>query len=148
MNSFVNSIEYIVIHCSATPPTMDIGVNEIDEWHRNRGWAKIGYHIVIRRNTGKLGGLIEYGDRTLSEPGAHVHGYNSKSIGICMVGGVDSSNNPENNFTNEQFEALKDTIKFFKKIFPNATICGHRDMPDVTKACPSFDVEAWVEMNI
>ena len=30
--------EYIVIHCSQTRPSQDIGVEEIDRWHRQRGW--------------------------------------------------------------------------------------------------------------
>lgn len=144
MNKFVKSIEYIVIHCSATPPTMDIGVDEIDKWHRDRGWSKIGYHIVIRREPGELGGLIEYGDRTLSDIGAHVKGYNSKSLGICMIGGVDNSNKPENNFTEDQFEALRKTINFLISIFPNAKIVGHRDFPNVHKSCPCFDVKNWL----
>ena len=39
--------KYIVIHCSATKPSMDIGAKEIDRWHRERGWLKIGYGKVI-----------------------------------------------------------------------------------------------------
>ena len=118
MNTFVKSIEFIVVHCSATPPNMNIGVKEIDQWHRDRNWSKIGYHIVIRRSPGELGGLIEYGDRTLLEAGAHVLNYNSKSLGVCMIGGVNNYNNPENNFTQDQFYALRNTIRFLKGIFP------------------------------
>lgn len=145
MNVFVKSIEHIVVHCSATPPNMNIGVKEIDGWHRDRGWAKIGYHIVIRRNPGELGGLIEYGDRSLLEAGAHVKGYNYKSIGVCMIGGVDDFNNPDNNFTEDQYRSLGIVIDFLTGIFPNATVQGHCNFPDVNKACPSFDVEAWME---
>jgi hypothetical protein len=144
MNIFVESIKYIVIHCSATPPNMNIGVDEIDKWHKDRGWSKIGYHIVIRRYPGALGGLIEYGDRTLLEPGAHVYGYNSKSIGICMIGGVDEFNIPQNNFTDDQFEALRKTINFLNSVFPNAIIQGHKDFPNVHKDCPCFDVKDWL----
>lgn len=147
MNNFVKSIEFIVVHCSATPPNMDIGVKEIDQWHRGRGWSKIGYHIVIRRSPGKLGGLIEYGDRPLSKPGAHVKNYNYKSLGICLIGGVDNINKPENNFTQDQFGALLKTVKFLKGIFPNAKVLGHRDFPDVYKACPCVDIDAWWEVN-
>lgn len=143
MNNFVKSIEYIVIHCSATPITMNIGVDEIDKWHRDRGWEKIGYHIVIRRKPGRLGGLIEYGDRSLSEAGAHIYGYNSRSIGVCMIGGVDKFNNSQNNFTEDQFEALRKTVNFLRSIFPNAKVQGHRDFPGVHKDCPCFDVKDW-----
>ena len=53
------STEYIMIHCAATRADMDIGAADIDRWHRQRGWRKIGYHYVIRRNgeveTGRYG---------------------------------------------------------------------------------------------
>ena len=35
--------KYIVIHCSQTRPSQKIGAKEIDRWHRERGWLKIGY---------------------------------------------------------------------------------------------------------
>ena len=40
----------IVIHCTQTPDTMDIGADEIKKWHKNRGFDTIGYHFVIRRD--------------------------------------------------------------------------------------------------
>ena len=46
----MNKKKGIIIHCSATKPSMDIGVKEINEWHLQRGWSGIGYHYVIRRN--------------------------------------------------------------------------------------------------
>ena len=41
---------YIVIHCSQTRPSQKIGAREIDRWHRERGWLKIGYGVVIKRD--------------------------------------------------------------------------------------------------
>lgn len=46
-------VKRIVIHCSATPPSLDIGAKEIDEWHRKpkkeggQGFTRIGYNYVI-----------------------------------------------------------------------------------------------------
>ena len=41
----------IVIHCSATPEDMDIGVEKIKHWHTvDNGWDDIGYHYVVRRS--------------------------------------------------------------------------------------------------
>ncbi len=130
--------EYLVVHCSATPPEMDIGREEIDSWHRERGWSMIGYHYVIRRN-----GTIEPGRRG-GFSGAHVKGYNTRSIGICMVGGVGiGTAKPENNFTDLQFATLRSLLTGLKQAYPDATIQGHRDFQDVYKACPSFDVTSW-----
>ena len=79
--------------------------------------------------------------------GAHVAGFNENSIGICMVGGVsaDDISKAENNFTKEQFASLKQLLIDLKIRYPQATIQGHRDFPGVKKACPSFDVRAWLK---
>ena len=131
-------IKYIVVHCSATKANMDIGLAEIDEWHRARGWSGIGYHGVIRRN-----GTLESG-RPLDVPGAHAKGHNHESIGVCLVGGLDSNGRPENNFTEAQFETLRLIIGGFRKHFPAAEVLGHRDLPHVAKDCPCFDVREWM----
>jgi N-acetylmuramoyl-L-alanine amidase len=126
----------LVVHCSATPPTMDIGKREIDTWHRQRGWLKIGYHYVIKRD----GTLEEGRDRDVI--GAHAKGHNSKSLGICLVGGVNDENEPENNFTKEQFSCLTELLLSLSVIYPDTQIVGHNTL-DQGKACPSFNVEEW-----
>lgn len=131
----------IVVHCSATTPTMDWGMKEIDDLHRARGWRGIGYHWVIRRD-----GRIEQG-RNEEDVGAHARGFNEKSIGVCLIGGVtidDGETIPENNFTEDQFSSLKVLIKRIVERHPIMWIKGHRDLPGVAKACPSFDVEKFV----
>lgn len=129
------STDFIVIHCSATSPSMDIGKQEIERWHRSRGWLTIGYHYVIRRD-----GTIETG-RPGDVIGAHVSGHNSNSIGICIVGGVSEKDKrtPENNFTQEQFNSLIKLVKKLKVKYDVAKVCGHRDF-NKNKACPCFEV--------
>jgi len=134
-------VEYLVVHCAATKPSMDIGAKEIDRWHRAKGWMKIGYHYVIAR-----GGRIDIG-RKLDEPGAHAAGYNSKSIGICLVGGIDEAGAPQDNFTAIQKATLLTILNSLTKQFPNAKVLGHRDLPGVAKACPSWDVRSWYKAN-
>ena len=73
--------------------------------------------------------------RPIEQVGAHAKGYNHNSIGICLVGGVDEEDNPENNFTLEQFSALFDELTALKRQFPWAEIIGHRDLPEVAKSC-------------
>lgn len=135
------STDYIVVHCAATPPTLDVGATEIDRWHRQLGWLMIGYHKVIRRD-----GRIEDG-RPIDVPGAHVSGYNANSVGICLVGGVDAKGNPEQNYTPAQYESLKKLLRELKAKYPKAVVQGHRDFPKVAKACPCFDVRKWVNDN-
>lgn len=131
-------IDHLVVHCAATPPSLDIGRDEIDQWHKARGWSGIGYHFVIRRD-----GTVESG-RPLERAGAHVAGHNRHSVGICLVGGVAADGRtPEPNFMPEQWKALRRVLFDLRRRWPSVEILGHRDFAGVAKACPSFDVRAW-----
>lgn len=129
-------IDKIIIHCSATPPDMDIGAAEIDRWHKERGFKEIGYHWVIRRD-----GTIEDG-RDPEKVGAHVQGHNTGSFGICLVGGIDKAGKPAKNFTEAQWRTLERFIRALRADYPKATIHGHNEFAQ--KACPSFDVQDWL----
>ncbi len=144
-------INLLVVHCSATKASMDIGADWINTEHVRRGFLKIGYHYVIRRN-----GTIERG-RTDPEIGAHAQGHNANSLGICMVGGLDATGQAENNFTAEQFDTLEVLLKDLLHNYPGSTVLGHRDLsPDLNgdgiispneyrKICPCFDVRDWMK---
>ena len=138
--------QFIAVHCSATKANQDIGVIEINQMHLKRGFACIGYHFVIRRD-----GTIERG-RPVNTVGAHVEGYNSVSIGICMIGGLNAKGKGENNFTQAQFESLRELIPYLKMANQKAVVKGHRDFSkdlnldgkitsnEWMKECPCFDV--------
>ena len=127
----------IIIHCTATKPSMDVGAYEIDRWHRQRGWLQIGYTLVIKRD-----GLIEAG-RPLNVVGAHAKGHNSTSVSIALAGGVDEDNKPEDNFTEAQHASLKTALTFLRAMYPKAKVIGHNEVS--TKACPSFDVQQYLK---
>lgn len=146
--------EYIVWHCSATPPSMDIGSAQIDIMHKAKKWDGIGYGMVVRRD-----GRLEMGE-DLKKAGAHVKGLNRVSVGICMIGGVDEDGNAENNFTDEQWKAAKHVYEFFTLLYPTAKHVGHRDLsPDLNsdgrvqrheflKDCPCYSVQQWIEGDL
>lgn len=137
MSAFVRDINKIVVHCSATEPSMDIGAFEIDLWHRKRGWDMIGYHAVIRRD-----GTLERG-RKPRHIGAHAKGHNKDSLGVCLVGGVDEDGQPENNFTVEQFNTLREWIDEVCDWYGDLTVVGHRDLQGAKTNCPCFDAGEW-----
>ena len=130
-------ISHLIVHCSASPASADIGVAEIRRDHIARGFTDTGYHYVIRRN-----GHVELG-RAESQVGAHAHGFNSKSIGICLVGGADKKGRGEANFTPAQLTALRAMLVVLSQKYPQAQIVGHRDT-GAKKDCPSFDVAHWL----
>lgn len=132
-----NNVEYIVIHCSETPPSADIGVVDIDRQHRKQGSFGCGYHFVIRRD-----GTLERG-RNVETPGLHTRGYNHCSISICLVGGVDMDGNPDDNFSVDQKITLEEALYELQNVYPNAKIVGHNDLDDA-EFCPSFDVQEWL----
>jgi len=121
----MKDIKYIVIHCSDSPDDMNVHAKDIDRWHKERGWNGIGYHFVICRN-----GNIEKG-RAIDVPGAHCYGVNSKSLGICLIG--------RKNFTEEQFISLYGLCTDLKFEYPGATIKGHHFF-NKRKTCPNFKV--------
>jgi N-acetylmuramoyl-L-alanine amidase len=138
----MRKIKGIIIHCSATKPSMDIGVKEIKQWHTSapRNWRDIGYHFVIRRD-----GTLEEG-RDIRENGAHCKGHNQNTIGICMVGGVTEENVKiaEDNFTENQWYTLENLVEnlvWKDYVEGGCFIKGHNELS--SKACPSFDVQKW-----
>jgi N-acetylmuramoyl-L-alanine amidase len=136
----MRTINKIIIHCSATAEGRPFTVNDIDRWHRQRGFRCIGYHFVIY-----LDGSVHQG-RPIAEVGAHCLGQNANSIGICYIGGCAADGKtPKDTRTQAQKSALIQLITELRQQFPNATIHGHRDFAN--KACPSFDVSELIPLT-
>lgn len=128
------SVRYIVIHCSATRCDRDFTVEQLERSHKARGFRTIGYHFYIRRN----GTTTQH--RRLLEVGAHCRPYNRCSIGICYEGGLDTDGRPADTRTAEQRGRIETLIMRLRRLFPRASVVGHRDLPGTTpKACPCFD---------
>lgn len=140
----MRKITFGFIHCSATPPGMDIGAAEIRSWHVDgNGWSDIGYHYVIRRNGQTESGRDRDNDGDIwEEIGAHVRGHNARSLGICLVGGHGSSPTDgfDDHFTNEQRVALCALMHGIQGANPNIRWLGHNAV--ASKACPGFQVNA------
>jgi len=121
----LRQIRRIVIHCSDSADSQDIGRDEITAWHRARGFATIGYHSCIRRS-----GAIEIG-RPESEIGAHVQGHNADTLGVCVVGRKD--------FTPAQMLALVTLVRSWMRKYniPADKVLGHYEL-DSGKSCPNL----------
>lgn len=148
----METIDSIIIHCSATRAGQDLRAKDIDRMHRARGFDRIGYNFVI-----DLDGMVENG-RPLSLAGAHCNtkgfsksSYNKHSIGICYIGGLDASGKPADTRTLAQRTALRELVAKLCKEYPIIEVLGHRDTsPDLNdngivepsewiKFCPCFD---------
>ena len=150
-NYLPREIKLLVIHCSATRCNVSFTVEQLRQCHLQRGFKDIGYHFYITRN-GEL-----HHCRPVSEPGAHVRGFNRHSIGICYEGGLDCHGIAKDTRTEWQRHSLQVLVRALKMDYPEAQIVGHRDLsPDLngngevepmewTKECPCFEVnmEKW-----
>lgn len=133
----MRNIKYLAIHCTATPQTTTI--QSIRNYWRNvLKWKSVGYHYIIEPN----GKVVQLADISLITNG--VKGFNSESIHISYIGGVNAKNKPIDNRTDAQLKSMIELIKDIKKLFPNIIIQGHRDF-GAKKACPSFDVKTWLQ---
>lgn len=134
-------IEYLTIHCTATPEGRNNTADEIKAWDVAR-FGQPSYHIVIELDGTAVRQLADI------QRGAHVAKHNSGNIGISYVGGTETLNaggKPKDTRTPAQKATLKRLILKYQDKYPGIVIRGHRDWPGVNKACPSFDVSEWIE---
>jgi len=115
----------IVVHHSASPANTTR--DQVDQWHRNRGFTMIGYHKLIEQNGAVKEGRPEW------SVGAHAIGANGDSIGICLAGNFEEA--PP---TESQIVALVSTIKDIRNKYGNIPIIGHSKVDPVNHptACP------------
>ena len=109
----------VLHHAYATNCT----VEDIDRWHKNRGWCKIGYHFFVRKD-----GTIHRG-REENAVGAHAYGYNSISIGICAEGNYDVEQMPE-----AQKNAIIELVTYLKNKYGITDVKKHKDLNNTR--CP------------
>lgn len=149
-----NKLNYLVIHCTATPEGRPLYKEDIIHMHTDskekggRGWNRPGYGDMICLD-GQLVSLVpfdtdDYVD--LWEISNGVAGLNGNSRHIVYVGGMDEENKkPKDTRTKEQLETMETYVKYMVKRHPHITVLGHNEAPNARgKACPSFDVRAWL----
>ena len=135
----MREIKWLVLHCSATKLSNDFTVSKLRATHVNgNGWSDIGYHYYVTKD-GKV-----HPCRPEDKVGAHVKGFNLKSIGICYEGGLLEDGTPADTRTAEQIRSLHFLLKDLIRKYPEAEIVGHRDLLKYrTKACPCFDARKY-----
>lgn len=134
-------IKYLTIHCAATPEGRNSTAEEVKAWDVAR-FGQPAYHVVIELDGSPHRHLLD------TERGAHVGNHNTGNIGVCYVGGCDIKMQPKDTRTQAQKVTLKRLIENYAEKYPGIIVRGHRDWPGVTKACPSFDVHAWIKAGM
>ncbi len=138
---------HVVVHSSASAYG-DAAL--IDEWHKARDYASIGYHYVIlngRRVSstqydGEIDGIVELG-RNENVTGAHAYGMNREAIGICLIG-------RDGIYTRNQMASIFGLIlgTTHRHYIPTVQVIGHLETPheqaksiNDRKTCPDLDMQ-------
>lgn len=141
----MRTIKRIFIHCTAGNQNQTID-NLMAEF-KNKGWKNPGYHYVVKPD----GRVVQLLDEKLISNG--VKGYNSNSINVAYIGGIDKNGKAIDNRTDAQKASLVELLKTLRSRYPNVEILGHRDIsPDTNsngivdaweriKECPCFDAK-------
>ena len=130
-------IDLLVLHCSATWPSVDYTIEKLTKDHRRRGFGDWpGYHVYVRKD-----GTLFY-CRPVSQMGCHVKGWNARSIGVCYEGGLsEDTHKPLDTRTAEQMVVLHEVLTALHEACPEARIVGHHELNE-KKACPCLDFPA------
>lgn len=137
-------IKFLTVHCTATPEGRPNTAAEVTRWDIDR-FGQPSYHWVIELDGKAVRTLLD------NQRGAHTGGHNTGNIGVSYVGGTEALNaggKPKDTRTPAQKKALATLIRTYQDRCPGIVIRGHRDWPDVNKACPSFDVAGWMKAGM
>jgi N-acetylmuramoyl-L-alanine amidase len=130
---------FLTIHCAATPEGRDVKAATISAWDIAK-FGQVSYHHVVELDGTAVQTLPD------DKRGAHVGGKNTGNIGICYVGGMDAKMaKPKDTRTAAQKATLRRLVTEYQAKYPGIIVRGHREWPGVAKACPSFDVQAWLK---
>ena len=118
------TLRTIVVHHSAL--SQRDGPREIQRMHlKVKGYADIGYHYVID------GAGVSYEGRPINVRGAHTGGFNTGSVGICLMGNFETDTPSA-----AQFSTLQSMIEWLRDGYGITHIAGHHDFQPGETVCP------------
>lgn len=132
----MRTINRIVAHCTGTVKEATVEAI-LRYWRETLGWNNPGYHYIIPTD-GRVIQLL--GERHIAN-GAQ--GFNSDSIHLSYIGGLDENENFSDTRTHQQKRAMYGLILELLGEYENAELFGHRDLPGVARECPCFDTADW-----
>lgn len=146
------ALKYLVLHCTATPEGREVTAADIRRWHTSpvseggRGWKQPGYTDIIHLD-GTVERIVDNNEDANVDPWEITNGakgYNAVSRHVAYVGGcARDGKTPKDTRTPAQLKAMEAYVRDFHRRFPGVRIIGHNEV--AAKACPSFDVQKWLE---
>ena len=142
-------LQYLVIHCTATPEGREVTEQDIRDWHlspapKGRGWKQVGYTNLFQLTginrqlvTNNMDDVVDTWEITNG-----VAGINDISYHIVYAGGCDKNMKPKDTRTDAQKTAMANFVKKFVCTHFDVKVAGHYQFDN--KACPSFNVPEWL----
>jgi hypothetical protein len=137
-------VESMTVHWPGTPGAREPGslsdelamMRGFQAFHQGtRGWADVGYNL----GAGVISGRVVEA-RGLHLVGAHAGAYNSRSVGVVLIGHV---------LTPAARKALLEAWSIVRARYPAARMrVPHRDAPGAVTACPGDTAAAWVRAGM
>lgn len=131
------NVNRLVFHCTATSQTATVTAIQ-RYWRETLKWRSPGYHIIVKPD-GSWTQLLDFNGVSNG-----VAGINSTSLHIAYIGGIDSRGRAVDNRTDAQREVFETVWRAFNAKLPKLTYHGHYEFSK--KACPSFNVENWINL--
>jgi len=138
---------FLRIHCTATKEGRDYDKETVLGWFKARGWRHPGYNDIIHLD-GNISNLLDFDtDAFVSsyEISNGVRGRNSNARNVSYIGGVTAHDHriAKDTRTLHQKDCLSEYVWQMVRRYPWIIVGGHNQYS--SKACPSFDVPAWLE---
>lgn len=129
-------VKFINVHCTGT--RMNATVTGMQRSWKAQGWINPGYDIVIHPD----GSVTFLTDLDIVTNG--VKGVNSISWNVSTIGGIDANGKLTDTRTPEQKETIHIVVKALSNLAfslwnTRPVVKGHRDHPNVKKACPCYN---------
>lgn len=114
------ALQYLVIHCTATPEGREVSAADIRRWHTSptseggRGWKQVGYTDLIHLD-GTVERLVGNNEDAFVDPWEITNGaagYNGVSRHIVYAGGVASDGKTPERYPDARAERGARTLRY------------------------------------
>ena len=126
---------YLIIDHTGTSRNVNLDASSIHTQDRSKGFFGNRYHYVITRS-----GEIQEG-RTFDRVSPLTGVLDHNAITVCLVGGKDIEGKPEDNFTDQQKQALHQLITITRKSHPDIEVLGRREVRRQKSSGPALNLD-------
>lgn len=134
---------FIGLHCTGSPEGVDLSEQQLRDIFKKKYYPynKVGYNYVVglKGNVIALAPIDSSDVLESNEVVWGVAGFNSVTISIAYVGGVDKKGKPKDTRTPQQKIVFRYLTFQLKNQFPSVVVRNHKDFRGVHKACPSYN---------